>query len=90
MSAQPLEWTPPATAKTYILEPLTDSQIETFLLTRQDHLPDDARITGDAYQQACRRYLTATLDPQQPPETLAAIRQLLSNPMDLTLSLIHI
>ena len=84
MSAQPLEWTPPATAKTYILEPLTDSQIETFLLTRQDHLPDDARITGDAYQQACRRYLTATLDPQQPPETLAAIRQLLSNPMDLT------
>ncbi|HCK81122.1 MAG TPA: PBS lyase [Candidatus Competibacteraceae bacterium] len=84
MSAQPLEWTPPATAKTYILEPLTDSQIETFLLTRQGHLPDDARTTGDAYQQACRRYLTDTLDPRQPPETLAAMRQLLSNPMDLS------
>ncbi|MBL8254872.1 MAG: hypothetical protein JNJ76_14865 [Candidatus Competibacter sp.] len=40
---------------------------------------------GDAYEQTCRHYLTATLDPQQSPETLAAMRQLLSNPMDLTL-----
>lgn len=28
MSTQPLEWTPPATAKIYILEPLTENQIE--------------------------------------------------------------
>lgn len=85
MSTQPLEWTPPATAKIYILEPLTENQIETFLLTRKDSLPGDARLAGDAYEQACRHYLTTTLDPQQSPETLAAMRQLLSNPMDLTL-----
>ncbi len=85
MSTQPLEWTPPATAKSYVLEPLTESQIETFLLTRKDNLPDDAQLVGNAYEQTCRHYLTATLDPQQSPETLAAMRQLLSNPMDLTL-----
>ena len=85
MSTQPLEWTPPATAKSYILEPLTESQIENFLLSRKDNLPDDAQLAGDAYEQTCRHYLTATLDPQQSPEALAAMRQLLSNPMDLTL-----
>jgi len=85
MSAQPLEWTPPATAKSYVLEPLTESQIETFLLSRKTSLPNDAQLVGDAYEQTCRHYLTATLDPQQSPETLAAMRQLLSNPMDLTL-----
>ncbi len=85
MSTQPLEWTPPATAKSYVLEPLTESQIETFLLTRKDNLPYYAQLVGNAYEQTCRHYLTATLDPQQSPETLAAMRQLLSNPMDLTL-----
>jgi hypothetical protein len=85
MSTQPLEWTPPATAKSYVLESLTESQIETFLLTRKDSLPDDAQLVGDAYEQTCRHYLTTILDPQQSPETLAAMRQLLSNPMDLTL-----
>lgn len=84
MSTQPLEWTPPATAKSYILEPLTESQIEAFLLSRKDSLPD-AQLVGDTYEQTCRHYLTTTLDPQQSPETLAAMRQLLSNPMDLTL-----
>ena len=62
-----------------------ENQIETFLLTRKDSLPDDARLAGDAYEQVCRRYLAATLNPQQPLEILAAMRQLLSNPMDLTL-----
>ncbi|MBK8182732.1 MAG: HEAT repeat domain-containing protein [Candidatus Competibacteraceae bacterium] len=85
MSTQPLEWTPPATAKIYILEPLAESQIENFLLSRKNSLPDDAQLVGDAYEQTCRHYLTATLDPQQSPEALAAMRQLLSNPMDLTL-----
>ena len=84
MSTQPLEWTPPGTAKTYILEPLAESQIETFLLTHKDKLPNDAQLTGEDYEKTCRDYLSATLDPQQPPETLAAMRQLLSNPMDLT------
>ncbi|HUM95075.1 MAG TPA: PBS lyase, partial [Candidatus Competibacter sp.] len=71
-------------AKTYILEPLAESQIETFLLTHKDKLPNDAQLTGEDYEKTCRDYLSATLDPQQPPETLAAMRQLLSNPMDLT------
>ncbi len=85
MSTQPLEWTPPATAKIYILEPLAESQIENFLLSRKNSLPNDAQLVGDAYEQTCRHYLTTTLNPQQPPKTLADMRQLLSNPMDLTL-----
>ncbi|GET42481.1 HEAT repeat domain-containing protein [Microseira wollei] len=85
MTTQPLEWTPPSTAKTYYLQPLETDQIQQFLITRQPRLPKNAKIQGTDYEKACTKYLTETLNEQQPPEDLNAAKRILSNPMDLTL-----
>jgi HEAT repeat protein len=84
MTTQPLEWTPPSTAKTYYLQPLEQTQIQEFLLSRQPRLPKDAQIQGKDYEQACINYLNEVLTTQQPPEELNAAHRILSNPMDLT------
>ncbi|MGH8069560.1 MAG: HEAT repeat domain-containing protein [Candidatus Entotheonellia bacterium] len=83
MATQPLEWRAPSTAKTHILQPLGRDQIERFLLTRTQVLPEYATVTGQDYAQACRSYLAEALDERQPEETLATARRILSNPMDL-------
>ncbi|MDZ8187944.1 MAG: HEAT repeat domain-containing protein [Nostoc sp. ChiSLP02] len=84
MTTQPLEWTPPSTAKTYYLQPLEQQQIQEFLLSRQPRLPKDAQVQGADYEKACINYLTEALNNQQPKEELDAARRILSNPMDLT------
>lgn len=84
MTTQPLEWTPPSTAKTYYLQPLEQQQIQEFLLSRQPRLPQDAQVQGADYEKACINYLTEALNNQQPKEELDAARRILSNPMDLT------
>ena len=85
MTTQPLEWTPPSTAKTYTLQPLTRQQTEQFLISRQPRLPKDAKIQGSQYEQACRSYLADALNDGQAAEELNAAQRTLSNPMDLTL-----
>jgi truncated hemoglobin YjbI len=84
MTTQPLEWIPPSTAKTYYLQPLEQTQIQEFLLSRQPRLPKDALVQGQTYEIACINYLKEVLKPQQPEEELNAARRILSNPMDLT------
>ncbi|MBW4425167.1 MAG: HEAT repeat domain-containing protein [Nostoc desertorum CM1-VF14] len=84
MTTQPLEWTPPSTAKTYYLQPLEQQQIQEFLISRQPRLPQDAKIQGADYAQACTNYLTEVFKQQQAKEELDAVRRILSNPMDLT------
>ena len=81
MTTQPLEWTPPATAKTYILQPLKRSQIEAFLISRGT---SEAASASD-YEDACSAYLLGALDSQRPSEVLRSVQRILSNPMDLTL-----
>jgi hypothetical protein len=85
LATQPLEWTPPSTAKVYIMQPLKREQVERFLVTRQSSLPEDAIVSGGAYESACLKYLAETLDEQQPAEVLASAKRMLSNPMDLTI-----
>ncbi|MGF2039619.1 MAG: HEAT repeat domain-containing protein [Nostoc sp. CmiVER01] len=84
MTTQPLEWTPPSTAKIYYLQPLEQQQIQEFLISRQPRLPKDAKIQGADYEKACTIYLTEVLKQQQAQEELDAVRRILSNPMDLT------
>ena len=84
VTTQPLEWEPPATAKTYYLQPLEQAQIQQFLLSRQPHLPADA-IQGTDYEKACTNYLDRSFNTLQTPEELTAVKGILSNPMDLTL-----
>ncbi|MFN6565826.1 hypothetical protein [Dendronalium sp. ChiSLP03b] len=83
MTTQPLEWTPPSTAKIYYLQPLEQQQIQEFLISRQPRLPKDAQVQGADYEKACTNYLTEVLK-QQAKEELDAVRRILSNPMDLT------
>ncbi|AOX01123.1 hypothetical protein BJP34_18235 [Moorena producens PAL-8-15-08-1] len=85
LTTQPLEWTPPATAKTYVLQPLKRQQIAEFLTSRQGILPEDVPVSGVAYEQACDDYLASQLHQTQSKQELAAVRRFLSNPMDLTL-----
>ncbi len=84
LATQPMEWTPPATAKRYVMQPLKRSHIQAFLLARKTLIPNYATVRNEAYEQACSRYLMQTLDDQQAAEELEAIHQILSNPMDLT------
>jgi HEAT repeat protein len=84
LATQPMEWTPPATAKRYGMQPLKRSHIQAFLLSRKTLIPDYATVQDEAYEQACSRYLVQTLDDQQAAEELEAIHRILSNPMDLT------
>nr|MDZ8020817.1 HEAT repeat domain-containing protein [Nostoc sp. SerVER01] len=84
MTTQPLEWTPPSTAKIYKLQPLEQQQIQEFLISRQPRLPQDAKIQGADYEKACTSYLTEVFQQQQAKEELDAVRRILSNPMDLT------
>ncbi|MEH2024805.1 PBS lyase, partial [Nostoc sp.] len=84
MTTQPLEWTPPSTAKTYYLQPLEQQQIQKFLMSRQPRLPKDAQVQGADYEKACTNYLTEVLKEQQAQEELDAVGRILSNPMDLT------
>ncbi len=96
MTTQPLEWIPPSTAKTYHLQPLEQGQIQEFLISRKHKTESILKPTTangqnthtpnlPAYEQACINYLAEALNPQQPPEELAAAQRILSNPMDLTL-----
>ncbi|MEA5598602.1 HEAT repeat domain-containing protein, partial [Rivularia sp. UHCC 0363] len=85
MTTQPLEWEPPATAKTYYLQPLQQTQIQQFLLSRQPHLPANAKIQGTDYEKACTNYLDQSFNTPQTNEELTAVKGILSNPMDLTL-----
>ncbi|NEQ34503.1 MAG: PBS lyase, partial [Leptolyngbya sp. SIO4C5] len=84
LATQPMEWIPPATAKQYVMQPLKRSHIQAFLLSRKTLIPDYAIVQGEAYEQACSRYLVQVLDDQQDAEELEVIHQILSNPMDLT------
>ncbi|BAZ67824.1 PBS lyase HEAT-like repeat protein [Fischerella sp. NIES-4106] len=84
MTTQPLEWIPPSTAKIYYLQPLEQTQIHKFLISRQLRIPQNAQVQGADYEKACEKYLVEILKNQQPSEELAAVQRILSNPMDLT------
>nr|VFK27288.1 MAG: hypothetical protein BECKMB1821G_GA0114241_102640 [Candidatus Kentron sp. MB]VFK31104.1 MAG: hypothetical protein BECKMB1821I_GA0114274_102040 [Candidatus Kentron sp. MB]VFK75522.1 MAG: hypothetical protein BECKMB1821H_GA0114242_102439 [Candidatus Kentron sp. MB] len=84
MATQPMIWQPPPLARVYELQPLGKAQIEAFLLSRSTVLSEDAAYQGNAYRQRCDQYLAEALQEDTFGEARAAIRHILSNPMDLT------
>jgi len=84
LATQPMEWTPPSTAKRYVMQPLVRSHIQAFLLSRKPLIPNYAPIRDEAYEQSCSRYLEQVLSDRQDSEELEAVQRILSNPMDLT------
>ena len=85
LTTQPMEWEPPISASKYILKPLEEKQIEEFLLSRYPYLEQKEIIPETAFKDHAKDYLTGTFDSKQDAETLKNNRQILSNPMDLTL-----
>jgi len=84
VGTQPLEWTPPKTAKLYALQRLTQEQIRAFLLSRKAILPEDAVRKGGEYERACNSYLTGVFASQLDDDAEKILLRMLSNPMDLT------
>ncbi len=83
LATQPIEWTPPPLATVFELQPLSDAQIETFLLTRSD-IRASAAASGVNYDQGCRDFLRAALATTT--KFSAWSRKVVTNPMDLTLA----
>lgn len=82
LSTQPMDWRPPTTAKKYIIQPLDRTQIQDFLLSRASTLPQNTKLKGNDYENACIQYLSTSLG--QPEQELEAMQRVLSNPMDLS------
>ena len=86
LATQPLDWIPPSTTKTYILQPLKREQIRQFLQTRQFNPLAEPSISRSEYEEACEEYLGKTFNSQKHSEEEGkTVRRLLSNPMDLTI-----
>jgi hypothetical protein len=87
MSTQPLAWDAPPLARTYILLPLEDEKIETFLIGRFRTGTEDAQapISEEDFAERCQSYVQQSLSSDLPPEKRNVARSILSNPMDLTI-----
>lgn len=85
LTTQPMEWSPPASARLYTLKPLSEAHIEEFLLTRYSFLDQHELIPESAYKERCREYLKQAFDSKLGSQSLKAHKHILSNPMDLVL-----
>jgi hypothetical protein len=89
IATQPIESivsdrSPFSRATTYELRPLDRTELENFLITRPSRNAPDAVVSGLAFDEAARRFITGQLDNAPTPEEKDAARLILSNPMDLT------
>ncbi len=84
LTTQRIEWTPPATARLLVLQPLSEAEASEFLVSRELTQRTTARHQGEAYRQACKDFVARALSPELPDELRRAMREVLSNPMDLT------
>ena len=74
LSTQRMEWTPPTTARLYVLQPLSDARISEFLASREPLLGERARLRGPEYREACERFVQQSLSSEQPEELRRAMR----------------
>jgi HEAT repeat protein len=86
ITTQPLEWTPPATAKAYRLHQLNPDQIEHYLISRQSLLPQNSSIKGTAYKEQCQAFINQIINNSLTSSEVKAVQSIISNPMELTLA----
>ncbi|WP_224370456.1 HEAT repeat domain-containing protein [Hyalangium versicolor] len=84
LATQRIEWALPATARRYVLQPLSDAEVVEFLVSREPLLEPGAKLRGPSYQSVCEDFVHQALAPAQPEELLRAMREVLANPLDLT------
>ncbi|MCI4669886.1 MAG: HEAT repeat domain-containing protein, partial [Bacteroidia bacterium] len=83
LTSQPMEWEPPATARLYKLQPLSEEAIGKFLLGRYPYLSQEDLIPESVYESKAKEYLQEVFDKELDAVSLKANRHVLSNPMDL-------
>ena len=84
LATQPFGSPLPANCKVYEMQPFTESQIAEYLTGRFATLPQNPTLTKDTFEARCERYLRSALSDSLPDEQRRAVRDVLSNPMDLT------
>ncbi|MCI0755494.1 NACHT domain-containing protein [Teichococcus vastitatis] len=86
IGTQPIEWVPPATARTLDLLPLNRAEAKAFLLSRPIGADPASRVREQAYAAAVEEFLRRNLDDAPSNEERSAAALVLSNPFDLTLA----
>jgi HEAT repeat protein len=84
IATQRIEWTPPSLARLYALQPFDDGLIVDFLVAREPLIESNAHVRGEAYVNECRKFVREALPGGQSSMLIRANREVLSNPMDLT------
>jgi len=84
VATQPLDWTPPDSARWLEILPLDRHRIGAFLDHRAGQLPADRPVRGAAFEAAAKSWLAASLDGLATKEERGSALLLLSNPFDLT------
>jgi hypothetical protein len=67
------------------MQPLKCRRIEDFLISCYQMFPEHISISHSEYAQACKDYLTDTLNEKWPWAVLDSTQWILSNPMNLTI-----
>jgi hypothetical protein len=89
VATQPIESigtsrSPFETARAFYLQPLADTDIAQFLLSRPVRQASNRRVIGEAYDAAVMRFVHERLDSAPSEEARATARVALSNPANVT------
>lgn len=82
VSSQPIEWQPPANMRILILQPLREENILGFMISRRAHYRQEG-VSDEEFHRRCVEFLGKLTRISVLPDEAVAIRELLSNPMDL-------
>jgi len=85
LATQPMLWEAPPGLKQLTISPLSEADLEAFLLCMKDNLPAEAVVTGNAYADAIRSFVEEIRNRPMNDDTRIRDLTILSNPIDLTL-----
>ena len=85
LTTQPILWTHPASFNVYVMQLLTEEQIEFFLISRYSNLLNSANADENTFGVRCKQLLQRELGSTESSVERDAILRVLSNPMDLTI-----
>jgi HEAT repeat protein len=84
LATQPILWDSPLSLPERTLRPLSENDLEAFLLCFEEFLPEGAVVTGADYRKAVQAFVK-DIQSQRDPEVRTHDLTIVSNPIDLTL-----
>ena len=86
VTTQPMNWTPPATARVFQLQPLRPEQIGEFLKKQWSAVNTIAKLTQEAYEQAVASHVSTLPQAADSGKPVDPRLLVLCNPMDASLA----